>query len=235
MIKQLTLFCTFAIFMAAFLGFSVPAFAGKVCLPTDTSPKCTRGGGGGGDDHGDPPAQYLVELTAGGFYFGPKLVTRNNRGNSYNSADGLGLYMEMGVGPDWINEDAWLDVFKTCPSAFGTHIVTSVNVSNIWSIDKCCGKVTVAFRNLHPAEPPYSDVEMDLFLQGAYKGDFPEVSVPNDCGAEIIIPLDKFTFYVHAHGNQDCKISSQSFGDDENDHANDSELRMYYWPSSCAD
>ena len=81
-IRYLTLLTTLV-----FLGCSVSAFAGKDCPDGDTSPKCNRGGGG--DDHGDPPAKYCAQLISGGFDFGIETVTRNNRGNAYNSPHGL--------------------------------------------------------------------------------------------------------------------------------------------------
>lgn len=208
----------------AFLGFSVSAIAQKECQDGDTRPKCNPGGGG--DDHGDPPVQYLAELTAGGFYFGSKVVTRNNRGNSYSSTEGLEMTREdiFGDGVSTTDTAAWDEVFSTCPSAFDEDPITDVIVSDDWSIDNSGGKsagipgsrVTMAFRNAY--NPDYSDVEMDLFLVGTLPDEFP--TGPDQ---EIEITLGDFWFYVHAHGNEGCKITTTF------DSGDDSVLRMTWY------
>ena len=196
----------------ACLGFSVSAFAGKDCPDGDTSPKCNRGGGGGGDDHGDPPAQYLAELTAGGFYFGSKVVTRNNRGNSYSSTEGFEMDRVADFPGDPVTPTdtvAWDDVFSTCPATWVNYSSPeSVNVGDDWSIDNSGGnssgdpgsRVTLAFRNFYTIDSDYSGVQMDLFLVGTLPEEFPTVP-----GNDIYIDLTAFNFYVDAHGNEDCK------------------------------
>ena len=188
----------------AFLGLSVSAFAGKLCEEGDARPKCNPGGG---DDHGDPSAQYCAELMSGGFDIGRQTVTRNNRGNSYSSNSTEGLELKRGFnGADTV---AWDAVFKTCPATYLDGSPATVNVSNDWSIDNSGGRsagtensrVNLSFRNSWI--PMYPTVEIDLFLVGMLPHEFP--SEFNDY-QEIDIPIGMFWYYVHAHGNEDCKI-----------------------------
>jgi len=205
MIKQLTLFCTFAIFMAAFLGFSVSAFAGKECQDPDPRPKCNPGGGG--DDHGDPPAQYCAQLISGGFDFGRETVTRNNRGNAYNSPDGL--YMVRPLDSD--SQAAWDAVFATCPILISEGKIKLLTVSDKWEIGNGGGKsageegtpVSVSFKNAH--SELYRDIEVDLHLRGV----LPAAGFPTAVDETVEIELDVFWFYVHASGTDSCRISNK--------------------------
>jgi len=214
MIKQLTLFCTFAIFMAAFLGFSVSAFAGKDCVSGDTRPKCNPGSGG--DDHGDPPAQYCAQLTKGGFHFGgvpgtenfgKVTLTRNNKGNAYNSPYGLLMVRPANPDPDF-SSAAWDAVFKTCPVLSGA-VVTDLAVSDWWEIGNGGGKsageegtpVTVSFKDAYGS--PYDHIEVDLHLRGVLPAKLP---LAGDEPNFVDIELDVFWFYVHASGTDSCKI-----------------------------
>lgn len=197
--------------LLAFLGLSiaVPAFAGKDknCDPNigDVHPSC--GGGDGGDDHGDPPAQYCAELISGGFNFGTETVTRNNRGNEYNSPDGLHMLRS-----DSYSQAAWDAVFATClvlSSRDGD--ITELTVSDKWAISNSGGKsagtpdspVLVSFKNAYNAEV-YPDIEVDLHLRGLLPAEgFPTADSTHDA---VEIVLDEFWFYVHAGGTDSCKI-----------------------------
>ena len=206
----------------AFLGFSVSAFAGKDCVDGDTRPKCNSGGGG--DDHGDPPAQYCAELREGGFQFGTQTVIRNNRGNSYSSSSAEGP--ELTRGASGTDVDAWDEVFVTCPATWDDEgTPQTVNVSADWSIDNSGGssagtpdsRVNLAFRNSWI--PEYSAVEIDLFLVGRLPDYF-----PTEPDKYIDIELGEFWYYVHAHGNEDCKIQGSFILGDK------SILRMTWGP-----
>jgi hypothetical protein len=182
------------------------------------NPPC--GGGGGGDDHGDPPAQYFVELTQGGFYFPGQVVTRNNRGNSYSSTEGLNMNRGGGPFPDspthFADPVAWDEVFDTCPTAYPKaypdNPIQTVVFGDDWSIDNSGGnsagdigsRVNLSFRNGHAVA--YPEVEIDLYLWGTLL----EPGIPAEAGDEdVYIELDKFSFYVHAHGNDSCKITGE--------------------------
>ena len=62
----------------------------------------------------------------------------------------------------------------------------------------------MAFRNGHAVL--YPEVEIDLFLWGT----LPEPGIPAEAGDDpVFIVLDQFSFYVHAHGNDSCKITGE--------------------------
>jgi len=211
--------------MLAFLGFSVSAVAAKsVCQQDDTRPKCNRDNGGGGEDHGDPPAQYEAELIDGGFYFDPKIVTRNNRGNGYNSTEDL----QMARDSDFPNEnpdenplptdtDAWNEVFASCSTFDDVTKITGIDVSDNWSINNSGGnqagtegsRISIAFRDA--VADGYPEVDVDLYLRGTLPADFPED--PEDLKESIVIYLTHFTLYGGATGNEGCVSSGDLVSD----------------------
>jgi len=201
----------------AFLGLSisVPAFAGKDkgCGTTNPHPSCgDGGGGGGGDDHGDPPAQYCAELTSGGFDFGTETVTRNNRGNEYNSP--VGLEMDRS---DSYSPEAWDAVFATCEVLKSRGLITELTVSDKWAISNSGAQsigepfspVLVSLKNAYNSVH-YPDIEVDLHLRGELPLEgFPlGPGGPNDPPPYVVIELPQFWFYVHAAGTESCKILS---------------------------
>jgi len=212
----------------------VPAFAAKDkdCASPNPHPSCGDDGGGG-DDHGDPPARYYVELIEGGFYFPGKVVTRNNRGNSYSSTKGLQMVREgtfPGEPATATDTAAWDEVFSTCPTAYPTAYpvdepISTVKFGDDWSIDNSGGnsagdvgsRVTLAFRNGYAVNHP--EVEIDLFLVGTLPA--PGIPASSEDGS-IEIPLEKFSFYVHAHGNDSCKITGEFV-------SGDSSMLMMTW------
>ena len=122
----------------AFFGFSDSAFAQKECQDPDPRPKCNPGGGG--DDHGDPPAQYCAQLVKGGFDFGQETVIRNNRGNEYNSPNGLEMERPDPLVNSDFDPDAWDAVFATCPVLQSMGAITELTVSDDWAISNSGGK-----------------------------------------------------------------------------------------------
>ena len=212
-IRYLTLLTTLV-----FFGFSVSAFAGKVCQDGDTRPKCN--GGGGGDDHGDPPAKYCAQLISGGFDFGLETVTRNNRGNAYTSPHGLIMDRPTVLAPPYdqqppydppYSQAAWDAVFETCEILTSLGSIELLAVSDKWEIGNGGGKsageggtpVAVSFKNAHSAL--YPGIEVDLHLRGKLPdGGFP--LGPNDIPDNVVIDLYDFWFYVHASGTDSCKI-----------------------------
>ncbi len=167
------------------------------------------GGGHGGDDHGDPPARYCAELTSGGFDFDRRTLTRNNRGNDYNSPDELDMFRPDVLGDH--SQAAWDSVFLTCPALEADLVtISGLHVSDNWSITNSGGQeageigsqVVVSLRNAYTYEKP--DIELDLHLVGTlpYPG-FPTADTDHTL---VDIVLTDFWFYVHARGTDSCRV-----------------------------
>jgi len=161
---------------------------------------------------------YCAELIAGGFYFGignkfSQTVFRNNRGNGYRNT----VELNMDRPEDGTSEaDAWDAVFETCPALntkSPTEIIEHLWVSDQWGISNSGAKSTgtagspvlVSFRNAHSLL--YPEIEVDLHLRGQLPDVCPPC-IPEEGAADLEIYLDDFWFYVHAHGNDSCKITS---------------------------
>ena len=127
-------------------------------------------------------------------------VTRNNRGNGYNSTGTLILNFY---------EAAWGNVFSTC-SIFDTLSSEPLLVSDNWSIDNSGGNqagtigsnISIAFRDAVSAA--YPNVDIDLYLSGTLPARFPEAA-----GGSIVITLTDFRLFGGAQFGNGCKSSGE--------------------------
>ena len=186
----------YLIFLTAlgFFGFSVTA----VAHPCDRDP---------GHKHCDSDPIYTAALINGGFRFSAVDVTLNRRGNIFNSVNELDMYDDGttdesdGQEPfDSGDQEAWDTVFSTC-SLFNDEngdplAVSSVHVSDNWSIDNSGGKkagtlgsnIRISFRDVVPGGFPEADVDFSLI------GILSELH-PVNVGDSSYTTLTKFSFY----------------------------------------
>jgi len=113
-----------------FLGFSVSAVAHPCSRHDDKGHRhCDRA-------PPPPEGEYLVELTAGPFQFGPKVVTLNSKKQKLKSVYEI-LMDRPELSTDTQSEQyAWDDVFETCAGLL-TGPINQVRVSpDSWSVYK---------------------------------------------------------------------------------------------------
>ncbi len=192
------------------LGYATPAFADK---PTGAGHNH-----GGEDGNGETSAVYTVQLTMGGFIFGPVVVTPNKRGNAYHSQDILDMSRPPAGDPD--GQTAWDSVFSTCPELLsdgnGVVLIGGVTAGDNWTINisgsKLDGSVSnnpdsdilIRFRDV--VADGFPDVDIDFNLIGRIG--LTNSTVTNflpELNQTSVFHLDKFNFFGSGNRGGGCR------------------------------